>query len=217
MLEELLSDPLTQDKYGDKTLKQCKDWFTKTKISVRLGLQVGQADLPCIAIALGSAPEGESTLSDIDWDSISQADIVDPNSFRPKFGVTANEQYTIACFVHSEVEYCLFLYSIMMYSLMQVKFRYLDQRGFMVSSFQVGPLTQVEGVEMEQVYTRSLNLTGKVRHTWYDALDKSGTASEIIANMPPSAVVMTAPNKQVISQISDIATLMNKDILSGVL
>jgi hypothetical protein len=220
MLAELRDDPLSSGKYGDLTIQQCKDWFTGTKINVKLGLQVVQADLPAVAIALGAAPEGETTLGDVDWDETSDIDPADPLSRRQRRGVTASETYTLGCFAHGEPEHCLFLYSVLLFGLMRVKDPYLDQRGFMVSTFTVGPLTQAPA-DMEQVYVRTVSLTGKVRHTW--PISNAPNAGRVIetvdTNLPTNAVVEPpgqAPKTIRSSVATDLVALMDQDMLSGV-
>ena len=209
MLAELLEDDLTKDRYGDMTVEACRNWFVNTKINVKFGLQVREADFPCVAIALAPTQEAESTLADIDMEDVSEEDPRDSTKHRQRFGLNANETYSLGCFAHGEPELCLFLYSILMFVLLRGKFQYLDQRGFFVSTFQTGALTPWEVSESgpEQIYTRSITLTGKVRHTWSGP--SQGDVGEIYVNIPQATGTP-------ITDITEFLAIQGNDILSGV-
>lgn len=223
MLSELLEDTLTADRYGDRTIHQCKEWFTKTTIKVKLGMQVSQADLPCIAIALTSSPEAEATLGDEDTDLHPSTDPDDPSKQLTWRGVFANDSYTLACFVHGEPEYCLFLHSILLFTIFRVKDALLDQRGFMCNSYTVGPFIRAQEDGPENMYSRSITLNGKVRHTWpvrVDCVNNSATVlTDVETNIVPDAVAEPVTGPQPViesSYATDWANLQNQDILAGV-
>jgi hypothetical protein len=224
MLAELLTDDLSSAKYGDKTIQQCKDWFTKTTIRVKLGLQVVQADLPCVAIALGTSPEAEATIGDVDFDQEPSVDADEPAKRKTWRAVMANDSYTLACFVHGEPEFALFLHSILLFTILRVKDAFLDQRGFMCNSFTVGPLARAEGIDgTENIYSRAITLNGKVRHSWPVRVDSThssaATIDEVDSNMVPDAVAEpgngTTPTIES-SVTTDLANLMDQDILLGI-
>lgn len=57
MLSDLVNIPYLSDKYGQKQIDACKEWFANNKIDIYL---VGRSDKdqpPCITIALGSSSE----------------------------------------------------------------------------------------------------------------------------------------------------------------
>lgn len=217
MLEDLPGDDLTAGRYGELTIQQCKNWFTKTKINVKLGLQVSQADLPAVAIALGAGPEAQATLGDVDWDQRIDVDPADPDSRRERRGVTATENYTLACFANGEPEYALFLYSVVLFALLRGKDRWLDQRGFLCSTFAVGALARPFDKDVENVYVRNITLTGSVRHTWPAGSGK--VITEVETNLPTDAVVEPPgkPVKTILSKVqTDLTLLLDQDMLSGV-
>lgn len=222
MLGDLIDDELTNQKYGDKTIQQCKDWLTKTAIKVKLGLHVAQADLPCIAIALTSSPEAEATIGDVDFDNPVTVDPDDPTKQKSWRGVMANDSYTLACFVYGEPEYCLFLHSVLLFTVLRVKDKLLDERGFMCNSFTNGPFTRYgDTPTTENIFTRSITLNGKVRHTWpvrLDCINNSATIlTDVETNLVPQPVVDGPPVLTVESDYNaDWADLQNKDVLLGV-
>jgi hypothetical protein len=69
VLAGLPKDSLTSGRYGDKTIQQCKDWFLKTDVPVRLGLVLGQLKSPIIAIEMNQNAEEMSTLGDVNYET----------------------------------------------------------------------------------------------------------------------------------------------------
>jgi hypothetical protein len=210
MLAGLLDDPLTEGKYGNVTIQQCKDWFASTRIVVRLGLSIDTAQLPMVAIGLGSAPESEATFSDIHYD-VSEPNPWVPGQYRRLHSVLANENYEIAAFVHGEPEYALFLYSMCLFVLLRRKEDLLEARGFELSGFQVGALQQAP-TEQENIFTRSITVSGKVRHSW-PGIKVGGEVEDVVVNLPTEEIVGT---ENEIMRIADLATLMDQDMLLGV-
>lgn len=202
VLEELRADSLTKDTYGDKTIDACRKWFSSSKVTVKLGLDISQGELPCIAISLSPSAEAESTIGDLDANGTLEVHPTDPTRSRRRYGVEVTETYTIGCFVHGEPEYVLFLYSLMMYGLLRVKFRLLDQRGFFATNIQSGALIRDSSSEAENIYSRSINITGRVRHSWAD--DWQGPVTEIDVNATPMGTPRT-----------DFDALQETDILLG--
>jgi hypothetical protein len=211
MLVELLDDPLTKDVYGDLTIAECKKWFTTTDIKVKLGLLAQKTDLPCIAIGIADGTEAESTLGDLDWDGEMQDSTDDPTLQRARFGITFNERYVIQCAAHGEVEKCIFLYSIALFAILRVKNLYLEQRGYMVSKIQLGPLEGVMEEGKELFYSRTISLVGKIRHTWPG--DYGTKVTDITSNMVPSAV---SYGNTIEDDVLNLAELMDKDTLVGI-
>lgn len=59
ILDNAISNPYLKDKYGNKQISACKEWFANNQIDIYM---VGRKDrdrLPCITITLGSSSEKE--------------------------------------------------------------------------------------------------------------------------------------------------------------
>lgn len=165
-LASLPQDDITADRYGNKTITACREWFLATDIDVRLGLKFTNWDKPAtIAIELGNSNENEATLGDKNYETS------EPHPRKPGFrraieSVHADESYTVAIFASGEPEYMLFLYSLVLFQLMRRKQDLLEARGFEVSKFQVGVAAQVDPQMRELLYMRAISFHGKVRHSW---------------------------------------------------
>jgi hypothetical protein len=138
-LASLPQDDLTADVYGEKTISACREWFLATKVAVKLGISLSH---------------------------LSEPDPHKPGNVRRLESVVANETYNIAIFGVGEPEYLLFLYTLVLFGLMRNKQELLADRGFDVTSFSVGVAGALDQGSPENIYIRTIQLSGKVRHSW---------------------------------------------------
>jgi hypothetical protein len=166
-LASLPQDDLTADVYGEKTISACREWFLATKVAVKLGISLSHlGDAPAvIAVEMGTNTEGEATLGDVHFQP-SEPDPHKPGNVRRLESVVANETYNIAIFGVGEPEYLLFLYTLVLFGLMRNKQELLADRGFDVTSFSVGVAGALDQGSPENIYIRTIQLSGKVRHSW---------------------------------------------------
>lgn len=68
VFEGLLDDPLTQDRYGAKEVKQAVDWFRTTKFHLVMAYDVNTPKFPQVNIHLVESAEEENSLADVDPD-----------------------------------------------------------------------------------------------------------------------------------------------------
>jgi hypothetical protein len=80
--------------------------------------------------------------------------------------VHARESYEVTVMVEGEVEYLLFLYSLLLFGLLRRKEDLLDARGFTRMTWQVGVAGMLDPSLRENFFTRSIQLTGFVQHGW---------------------------------------------------
>ena len=64
----LLQDSLTVKEFGQKQVREAREWFLKTKVNVYHGLGVVEPEFPAIDIILQSTEESEKTLGDLNHD-----------------------------------------------------------------------------------------------------------------------------------------------------
>lgn len=59
MLEDCNNNPYLKDKYGQKQIDACKEWFANNQIDIYMRPRNDKDKYPCIAITMGTAPEKE--------------------------------------------------------------------------------------------------------------------------------------------------------------
>lgn len=64
----LAQDSLTIKEFGQKAMREAKDWFLKTGINVYHGLANAPPEFPCVTIVLQESSEAEKTLGDKHYD-----------------------------------------------------------------------------------------------------------------------------------------------------
>jgi hypothetical protein len=66
ILSDLVNDPLLADIYGEKEIRNCKEWFRNNKVHVQMRFRKDSQEFPCVTIALGDSSEvnEEATLAD---------------------------------------------------------------------------------------------------------------------------------------------------------
>lgn len=65
----LLQDGLTSSQFGQKQLRETRDWFLKTNVNIYHGLGITEPELPAITITLQESSESDKTLGDIHYDT----------------------------------------------------------------------------------------------------------------------------------------------------
>lgn len=76
------------------------------------------------------------------------------------------ETYLIGCHVNGESFQLTALHSFVTFVLLRYREAYLEARGFEVSSFSSTDFSKNQAFDPEQVWSRYLSLTGKVRNVW---------------------------------------------------
>lgn len=82
------------------------------------------------------------------------------------------ESAEIACYSHGDPQVCLWLHSIVLYSILRYRESLLEANGFAESNVSNGPLQEdpnYSGPDGEQAFVRSVQLTGQTEHTWIAA------------------------------------------------
>jgi hypothetical protein len=210
-LSGLPQDLLTADRYGDKTITQCRRWFLDTSVEVLLGLKFRYMEKPAIvAIELGSETENEASLADRNYDGLEDHPRK-PGLKRVVESVHADVSYTVACFAHGEPELMLFLSSLVAFQLMRRKEDLLDARGIVVSKFSMGTASLLEPNSREQIFLRVVQIHGKVRHSWPKR--SGGIIESVPTAMIPEAT--TAPVAPLIDTPFSDPNWENTDILGG--
>src|SRR6185436_6449946 len=67
-------DSLTADEFGEKEVRNAKDWFMKNDVNVFLNTRIEPAKLPAISIRLVSSSEAEKTHGDVNYDPTEDSD-----------------------------------------------------------------------------------------------------------------------------------------------
>jgi len=62
-----LRDDITSNVYGEKEIRQAKDWFSKTDIPVVMDYRMDDMEGNCISISLVESTEAENTLADVHY------------------------------------------------------------------------------------------------------------------------------------------------------
>jgi hypothetical protein len=80
--------------------------------------------------------------------------------------VHARESYNVTVMVEGEVEYLLFLYSLVLFGILRRKEDLLDARGYTRMTWNVGVAGMMDPSLRENFFTRAIQLTGFVQHGW---------------------------------------------------
>jgi hypothetical protein len=204
VFSELLTDSLIDVTTATNLITRYKTWITETPIKVKFGLKINATDLPCVAISLNACSEVDQSLGDVGWDEDEYGS--------PGWGVHSLESYVLGCFVHGEPELVFVLYSCLFYMLYLKKLEYLDKRGFMVSIMNPGPVLAFDnesGSTVQNIYNRSINLSGKVRHTWVSPTQVE--IEQVTTNTLPDTVDFGTQ----ITDAEDVDELDDLDMLAG--
>ena len=165
-LAQLPKDFVTADKYGKKTISECKRWFASTEIDIMLGLKFKYLEKPAIlCVELGEENENEATLGDKHYET-SEPHPRKPGVRRALESLHADASYTVAVFAQGEPEYMLFLQTLVLFQLLRRKEDLLERRGFEVSRFNMGTAALIEPESKQMMYLRAIKLNGKVFHGW---------------------------------------------------
>ena len=67
MLSDFVNNPYLREKYGQKEIARCKEWFENNNIEVLLKYRNDKDTMPCVTIALGGSSEKQAykTLGDL--------------------------------------------------------------------------------------------------------------------------------------------------------
>lgn len=207
VLASLPQDLVTADKYGSKTITQCKKWFAETTPDVLLGLKFRYMEKPAIVcVELGDENENETTIGDKNYDAIEDHPRK-PGIRRAVESLHADASYTIAVFAHGEPEYMLFLQALVLFQLFRRKEDLLDARGYAVSKFSMGTAALIEPNTKEMIYLRAIKLTGKVRHGW--PKKEGGIIRTVPVDVPPDTVRA--------GTVLSLTDFMDRDMLTGAL
>lgn len=63
LLEDAIQNPYLKDKYGQKQIDACKEWFKNNKINIYMRPRNDKDQFPCVCITLGPSPEKEAMKS----------------------------------------------------------------------------------------------------------------------------------------------------------
>jgi hypothetical protein len=211
VLASLPQDDLTSDRYGSKTITQCKKWFADTEVETLLGLKFRYMEKPAIvAIELGDENENETTIGDRNYEPIEDHPRK-PGIRRCVESLHADASYTVAVFAHGEPELMLFLQSLVLFQLLRRKEDLLDARGYAVSKFSMGTAALIEPNTREMIYLRAIKLHGKVRHGW--PKKEGGIIQSVPTAMIPEVAGQPSPSPAPVA-FSDL-DFLNMDVLSG--
>lgn len=229
-LASLPQDDLTAKRYGDKTVAECVDWFTKTNVPVKLGLAITQLTSPCISVELSGGDETESTIGDVNY-TASEEDPRRAGHFRQLASVHSRESVNVIVMVQGEPEYLLFLSSLLRFAVLRHKEDLLDARGFTRMTWGAGVFGAMHEVPgRENFFAHTFRVTGYVRHCWPVPL-ASGQPDTVISDTPfgprvapvaqnlegtatSVAQTPTEPGPQGANPF-DVADWADRDIISG--
>jgi hypothetical protein len=212
VLASLPQDDITSDRYGSKTITQCKKWFADTEVEVLLGLKFRYMERPAIvAIELGDESENEATLGDKNYEPLEDHPRK-PGIKRCVESLHADASYTVAVFAHGEPELMLFLQSLILFQLLRRKEDLLDRRGYSVSKFSMGTAALIEPNTKEMIYLRAIKLHGKVRHGWPK---KEGGIIESVAVAATIESAQATATGTIESVIFTNPDWLNEDMLGG--
>ena len=250
MLEDLSQNTYFKNKYGQKQIEACKDWFLNNKIDIYMRHRKDKDQLPCITIAMAPNPEIESMklMADQSTETIMllpnkigkpipyivrpftptsydpnsgevgiPSDITDldtvapgmvlvdpstgngyvieeivPNGIKIQAGVSIEatqlgivpqyqyytariehtffqDTYQIGCHSHGEAQSVIWLWSIVLYSILRYKESLLEAQGFTQSTVSNSDLDINESWSSsvsEEVWSRFITLSGIVENSW---------------------------------------------------
>lgn len=249
MLSDCLDNPYLKEKYGQKQIDSCKEFFLNNQIDVYMRPRNDKDRMPCVTITPGAAPEklDMKTMADISTetillmpqqigkpipyivkpfvpvsydpdtgiveipegtkgaDSISAGMIlVDPSNgqglviqdidgngihiepgnlnatqlavvpqyqfYKARIEHTFfSESCEIAVYSHGDPQACIWLHSIVLYSILRYRESLLEANGFSESTVASSPLQEdpnYSGPDGEQAFVRSIQLSGISENTW---------------------------------------------------
>lgn len=250
MLGECLDNQYLREKYGQKQIDACKEWFLNNQIDIYMRPRNDQDRMPCVVIIPGSAPEKPEmkTMADQSTETIRlmpsqigkpipyivkpfipvgydqdagivQVDdnvkgmsgiaagmiLVNPASgngyviqdfdndgihIQPgteldasQLAVVPQYQYFVArieqtwmqercdivCYAHGDPQVCVWLHSIVLYSILRYRESLLEAQNFTESVVASSPLQEdmgYSGPDGESAFLRSIELTGQSNNTW---------------------------------------------------
>lgn len=72
MLSDVINNAYLKDKYGQKQIDSCKEWFANNNIDIYMGYENSHNKLPCITVMLGSSQEKEEMkhMADISTETV---------------------------------------------------------------------------------------------------------------------------------------------------
>jgi hypothetical protein len=252
MLEDLALSPYLKEKYGQKQIDACKEWFSNNQIDVYMYPRDDRDRTPCVTITMNSSNEKPEMKTEGDLSpftkilypneigkpipyvvkpflptdyneltgGLSVPNTVDLSLVAPKMilvnpadgtgyviqhimagqlfigpnqAVSASElgiipqfqyyeariersffeeSYAIECHASGDIQTVMWLWSIVMYSLLRYRQSLLESNGFAESVLSSGPpglnmMWSTEGGE--KIYSRNINLIGQVQQTWIKA------------------------------------------------
>jgi hypothetical protein len=84
----------------------------------------------------------------------------------PLHSLLFRETYRITCYVQSNPAHLLFLHSALMFVLLRKKEQLLEGRGFENFTITSGGVNAISEEDSQPIFSRSVNVTGQVRHYW---------------------------------------------------
>lgn len=250
ILGDAIANPYLTDKYGQKQIDACKEWFLNNQIDIYMAERRDKDRFPCVTITLGSSAEKDDmkTMADqstetvkllpnkinkpipyvvkpftgFSYDSMS-GELTIPDTVKNVEGVAPGmilvdpatgqgyvindlfhdgvvietnltitaaqlavvpqyqfyearvehsffqETYSIGCHAHGDPQVLLWLYSIVLYSILRYRESLLEAQGFSqcnLSSSDLMPNQAFSGPGGEEVYSRYITMTGQVENSW---------------------------------------------------
>lgn len=285
-------DTVTAKEYGEKSLKEAKEWFLKNDIHVAINPNLDEGQFPLIAISPMDSGQEAETVGDVDstpweesdesWPVLAQnlkanlyipetgvvglntetdvgifagMSVIDKNgkifeitdvysstrfqippfsladlsSFtlkghRPNYkifieSVVVKENYKITCYAPSEPIYISWLHSVVLFALYRYKQILLEARGFERATFSSSPVMRWQLQEAENVFLRTISVTGYVRHYWpksvapvIDGVDFS--INDEMDGFKVSTIGGNVSVKKAVSSLDDVLWIGNEDSLS---
>ena len=106
----LTTDPVVKQEHGKLEIDAAKQWFTSTRVLVRMDTSMDEPVLPCITISIGNSSESEVTLADLHYDTVATTDVAETcikaltpsfavDSYSPSTGIVSIPESVAATFV----------------------------------------------------------------------------------------------------------------------
>lgn len=121
----------------------------------------------------------------------------DPRQMGTVESLRFRETYRVGCHFHGDPLGLTWLHSIVVFCLLRYKQSLLEARGFERSTISSGPFSADSAFDIENVWTRFINVTGYVQHSWPKlTFDKTRVVSAIPTVNPQGASggVISDPN-----------------------
>jgi hypothetical protein len=90
----------------------------------------------------------------------------DPRQVGTVESVRVRETYRVGCHAHGDPIFLTYLHSIVVFCLLRYKQALLEARGFERSTISSGPFAADNAFQAENMWTRFINVTGTVQHSW---------------------------------------------------